>query len=299
MLSHELQAVFAARGIETEDLFGGFAALVSAPDAPSYVILDNLERPGLLDELLPSDSRSVIVVTASQRIPAHVGNTLDVEPMTEDEATSLAAALLPDLESSEHGKIARALGGRPLAIVHTCGYILGTDLVTVDEFLADLKADAASTLETPELAAEQTLTTIYRRILVQLGALQEDKRAPVRDLLELISCLASDDIPVTLLRESMGLSDGQIGAATTFNKAALALQSRYLVTVSGGQFAIHPLTQDILRALLRWESREQQRCIQLHRPIQSLLANETRSRFVSDSAVQMLSHICKITLVSV
>jgi hypothetical protein len=295
-LSRELRAVFSARGMQVDDLFAGFAALVSAADAPSYVILDNLDHPGLLDDLLPSDYRSVVVVTASQRIPAHANSSLEVAPMSEDEATKLATELLPDIDLSEAEKLARALGGRPLAIVHTCGYILGSDLVTVEEFLQDLRADAASTLETAELAAEETLTAIYVRILRQLGDLQADKNAPVRDLLELISCLAPDDIPSSLLRDSLSATDGERIAPTTFNKAVLGLQSRFLITVSEGQFAIHPLTQEILRALLRREDREQARCLELHGPVQQMLRGKTRSRFVSDEVTGVLPHICRIAL---
>jgi hypothetical protein len=296
LISRELHAVFTARGMQVKDWLKGFAELVSDSDAPSYVILDNLEHPGLLDELLPSHYRSTVVVTAHQRIPARVSSTLEVGPMTDEEATSLAGVLLPDHESFESEKVARTLGGRPLAIVHTCGYILGAGVVTVDEFLADLKTDAASTLETPELAAEETLTAIYQRILVQLGALQEGKRVPVRDLLELVSCLASDDIPSALLRDSLASGDETPISATTFSKAVLALRSRYLMTVVDGRFAVHPLTQEIIRALLRSENREEARCLQLHRPIRAMISGETRRHFIGDATVQQLPHICRVAL---
>jgi len=240
-LSNELRGILAARGKLCDDLFGAFSELICAPDAPSYVILDNLDDPTLLKDLLPNHSQSVIVVTANRKIPKYTHSSLEVTPMTQSEATGLVAKLLPSLSDEEHQRVAEALGYRPLAIVHACGYILGGGLVSVEEFLAELKKNAASTLEIPDvaLADEPTLTAIYRFILTQLAQLRHaENPIRARELLELVACVASDDIPPGLIREVMG-SPGETPSTTKFQEAVLALQTRFLVRVAENRLTIH------------------------------------------------------------
>jgi hypothetical protein len=293
MAAKELLAIVSARGAAPGvGLQEAIAEMLCGPDAPSYVVIDNVEDPALLDTLLPSDTRSVIVVTTSQTVPGHHDSTLEVVPMERPEAERLAEKLLPNVGATERTAIVVALGYKPLAIVHACGLIIGSGFVTPEEFISSLKQDAASTLNVPAVVGELTLTTIYKQTLSQLARMDADTGTVACRVLELVACVAPDGIPTDLLREALQSSGERPTTSTQFAEALLALQTRFLVTKVEGRLAVHPLTQELLRSILR--AKEQELCLRLHQPVRDKLQKETPGLPLSGEALDLLPHVTKI-----
>jgi hypothetical protein len=252
----------------TDDtLFYVFAAFICSQDAPTYLIIDNLEDSGMLEILIPPSARPIVVITSRESLlPKGRGKSLTVMPMDDGEAQRLATSLLSDESEPDVEWLVRALGNKPLAIDHVCSGLLADRFMTVQEFCDAFDRRAAEVMKHTKSPGEESLALIYEAVLSRLRQSYEENGIKARVLLELIAFVGSQRIPLELLRKALVYvsppADGSL-APIEFQSAQRELQRLHLIQSGDDCFAIHQFTQTMLRDILHDVKIE--RCLALHR----------------------------------
>ena len=281
-VTRDLVATVAARGarlrVESDELQLPvlFAELVSSSGAPEFVILDNVDDPSLVEWLVPTDMRSIVIVTANVRIARCESTTILVDAMGDNEAEQLARAVLGEANADLAERLLRHLGGRPLGIVHVCR-LVKRSLVDPDELVMSLRTDIADLFE-------GVLTDLYELTLARLSRVD----VVARRALSMIAFLRHEAIPLWLLRESLGE-----GTSTAmFARAISRLTDLYLISLVDNKVSIHPLTQSLLAEILSEERSSV--CRQLLAPMQSKFASIRVDEPFSLEDLEWLAHALSI-----
>lgn len=246
-------------GVEAA-LFRRFKDLLVSPEAPDYLIIDNLEDSGLLSRLVPEQTQTRVVVTARRELSAVSARAhIEVGDLGPSEAKDMVCSLLPQTASPEAASLlAERVGRRPLAIRAACGLLRGNEDLSIAELSKSLLRHAAPIFDGKKDNNDYpSLTAIYRDTLTLLG--QENPHA--RPILELMAYLHNVKIPIDLLAISLSRAlsippeSYQIGMALTL-RAVDVLRKRYLVRHEDDGLSIHRLTQAILYGLIvEWPRR--------------------------------------------
>ncbi|WP_163513556.1 ATP-binding protein [Fodinicola acaciae] len=304
--------------LTAEQITLAFAAYLSSPTAPDFVVLDDIANRGLLEALAPPTVKPTVVVTSRTNVlPPGRGESIVVREMEDDEAVQMVRNLGGPARLSEVRRIVDALGARPLAIEHACTGLLAGGYMTVKQFCEALQHDVGTTLKKAQSAedVDKTLTWIYEQILTRLRSLDAD----AAKLLELAAFVAPTAIPEPLLQAAFSScrdAENDAEIAVAFQAAQRDLQSYYLINRSivqdgvdrpdsGRQswfrpvhravFSMHSLTQELLRSILTKEGRSTELCLKLHGSLGAQLASNPRKEYfdpdsISDEDMHWLPH---------
>lgn len=275
-----------------------FATYVCSIEAPTYVLIDNLDDSRLLDTLVPTATRSTVIITSRQQLlPAGRGESITVNEMETDEARLLIKMLVPSVLDHELEWLARTLGNKPLAIDHACTGLLADGFMAVQDFCSAVHRRAAAVMKQAWTPVEQSLSFVYENILDRLQQSQQKHGIKARSLLELIAVFASEAIPGDLLRSTLALTsppEDPTLVTVEFQAAQKELQRLHLVTYSANGFSIHKFTQAILRDILR--ETEAKYCLILHRMFAEKLADHKPGDAFEESVLDLLPHLRSVLL---
>jgi hypothetical protein len=160
------------------------AALLSNPEGPPLLILDNLENADELAGLLPANLNAIVLVTCRHRgvHPPDSCKSIEVGPMLPHEAMAMIMRRIPALSEDSVGRLATTLGGYPLAIGYACSLLEHSDISpqALCDYLTINAKDTATNLLTEE---GSTLWAVLRRTV---DVIRDDPLA--YSLLECITC---------------------------------------------------------------------------------------------------------------
>lgn len=200
---------------------------------PAAISLHNVDDDRVVHSLVPSDSRTIVFITSNNAaLGAGRWPIIEVGNMEADEAVSLVQLRLPALNADEAERLARFLGGNPLAIEHVCRYLARPSSLPLDDFLDAVTQNVAIALELPQEA--RPLTLAYRLSLEQM-----DERS--RRLLDITLSAGSTGIHLDYIADLWAHLEGtppDIASSAQLAKIALDaalsdLESRSLIRRHG------------------------------------------------------------------
>lgn len=202
------------------------------------VVLDNAESPAALAKWWPAAPRGHLLITSRNpnwRARAAVRD-VDVWPL--DEAADYLTLRSGDADRAAAEMLAATLGCLPLACETAAAYVAahGCDLAGYAKRLAKQPVKYLEFLPQDKTYA-RTLPQV-----IDMSAQAVEKESPLAlDILRALAWLAADDIPSFLL-EAWPAETAEV------DKALAALLRAALLRKTGGGFAVHRLTQQIIRA---------------------------------------------------
>jgi tetratricopeptide (TPR) repeat protein len=217
------------------------------------LVLDNVEKPQAVAELLPRGPAGHVLVT-SRAEPGWepLANPLPVDVLALTDATNFLLARTkergPQVQAAAT-TLATTLGSLPLALEQAAAYIAASGTVTLASY-AELFATRTSELlkRGQPVGYERTVATTWS---LALQTLQQDQPTAV-GLLSLAAFLGPDDLPQPLLAthhdqlpESLGATAGDPLALAD---AVAALRRYSLVRVVADGLFVHRLLQAVVRA---------------------------------------------------
>lgn len=204
---------------------------ISQPGAPHFVLIENAEKSDVISALASPNAHSKIIVTALRRLSnIDSQNQLPLGELEPDAAAQLAKLHLADVTDPDAALLAQVLGRHPMAIVLACSLIKRDDRSSVREFCMDLSGNAAAVFDGEYSENTPYLTPLYRRILIDLAAV--DRQALCA--LQMLVILNDEDIPTGILVKSLGAAFGIPNLAhqkAITLRALLSLADRGLVTL--------------------------------------------------------------------
>lgn len=203
------------------------------------VVLDNAESFEALAKWWPNAPRGHLLITSRNpnwRARAAVRD-VDVWPL--DEAADYLIRRSGDADRAAAEKLAAALGCLPLACETAAAYVAahGCDLAGYAKRLAERPVKYLEFLPQDKTYA-RTLPQV-----IDMSAQAVETKSPLAlDILRALAWLAADDIPSFLL-EKWPAETAEVDAALGVLLRAALLRK------TGGGFAVHRLTQQIIRAV--------------------------------------------------
>jgi tetratricopeptide (TPR) repeat protein len=217
------------------------------------LVLDNVEDPQQVAELLPrSPSGQVIVTSRTGTGWEPLASVLPVEVLAPADAARLLLARTGETGAAAEAvaaTLAATLGWLPLALEQAGAYVAATGTVTLAHYAMLFATRALELLKRGQpLRYQHTVATTWS---LALQRLREAEPAAV-DLLTLASFLAPDDLPLPLLAaHATELPEPLAGTAAdplTLADAVAALRRFSLVRVVADGLYVHRLLQTVVRA---------------------------------------------------
>jgi hypothetical protein len=241
--------------LDTPRIKHDFKQLLGRPDGPRLVVLDDVPNTAQLDQLVPKSARSRVLVT-SRRWPGNKASVIRIDDLDLEEATAMAATLLPGFSTKDCASLAAAFGCRPLLIEHACRYIREVGVTDIPDYCEGVRQDVAEIIGAAADIADstdQTLTVIYTNYVRQL-----EQQAPRSvQLLELLTFVAHCNVPAEtamsyLLRVPLITPDLLTRAQVAYDAALKPLLAYSLVSFRPGNgTSMQPLTQHVLRGIFQ------------------------------------------------
>lgn len=206
------------------------------------LVLDNVQSPSHLGQLLPRAGAGHVLVTSRDRALRELAPVLTVDVFDED----TAARFLTDRagrpgDAAGARSLAQALGCLPLALSHAAAYCAsGTSFATYRQLLAQLPARALFD-SNPEVSYSQTVASTWKTTM----AAATSQAALAGDILEMAAYVGPDAIPKTLFSGLVdaGTATGQKQLSDAFN----AIARFSLATMDDETLSIHRLLQKTIR----------------------------------------------------
>jgi Tetratricopeptide repeat/NB-ARC domain len=225
------------------------------------LVLDNVEDPHQVVELLPRSASGHVVLTSRDAVGWEpLASVLPVDVLAPGYAAGLLLA-----RTGESGAVAEAaattlaatLGGLPLALEQAGAYVAATGTVTLADYATLFATRALELLERGQpLGYHHTVATTWSLALQRLRG--TDPAAV--DLLALASFLGPDDLPLRLLAgHAQELPEPLASTAAdslTLADTVAALRRYSLVRVVADGLYIHRLLQTVVRAALAVEGEQ-------------------------------------------
>ncbi len=163
--------------INATNIWALFGSLLDSEASPLVVVFDDMPPDGDILNLIQTPKRTLLLFTSVQAPSSQFhGYSINVGELEPLELLEMVTSRLPDATDEERLQLARALGGRPLAIEHSCSYIRETGF-TVGDYCEALAEQPAETLEAAGERFGTTLTKIYQLTLQQLNSSLDSLRA--------------------------------------------------------------------------------------------------------------------------
>jgi hypothetical protein len=239
----------------------GFAALLCDASAPEIVILDGYADVGAVDDLLPDVTRSWIIVTGSAAPPEDHAPVVSVEELTNEESEQLISEQCPELDERARSIITITMGGRVRALNQACALLNQFGDIDVYDFCRSVRRDVTSVLDASAPRGEQTLSSIYRRMLSNL---QHEKRA--LELLDFLAFAGHSNLTERCAMAYLVVNPGfymtnETTARLRYVSAMRPLLELGIVHVNGSRVYLDTLTAQIIRRLRHENRRHTAACI--------------------------------------
>jgi TIR domain-containing protein/tetratricopeptide repeat protein/NB-ARC domain-containing protein len=225
------------------------------------LVLDNVEDPQQLAELLPRSPTGEVIITSRTGVGWEpLASVLPVEVLAPADAARLLLARTgeagPEAEAAA-ATLAATLGGLPLALEQAGAYVASTGAVTLHGYAALFATRALELLRRGQpLGYQHTVATTWS---LALQRLHETDPAAI-DLLTLASFLAPDDLPLPLLAGHADELPEPLAAMAAdplaLADAVAALRSYSLVRVVADGLFVHRLLQTVVCAGLNTETEQ-------------------------------------------
>ena len=213
------------------------------------LVYDNAERAEDLDGLLPTAGGGHVLITS--RAQAWGGTAKKVKvgvlPRKESIALLLKRAEIDDPTDDQRAaadRLAAALGDLPLALEQAAAYVDEAG-ISFDAYLDRFRERRTALFDDPEADDRATVTTTW-----SLSFERAEAESPAAGgLLRLCACLAPDDIPADLIRQSETPWPGPLDAVRTdgaaWDAALKALRRHSLVRTDADDLSVHRLVQAV------------------------------------------------------
>lgn len=223
--------------------------LLVGDKAPEYVIFDNLNELGEIGRLLPPNPNSFVVLTSrteggGSQSGFHI---LPVESFTAEQSAQLVAVLAPGLSPDHVAHLGAFFHGHPLALSYACR-IVKEHKRSVRDFCDEVADDRETLAESVHTEEGRTLYAVLQILLDMLAV----ENAQARILLD-VSCFLERRpwIHRDFLERYLSVHSGTAISRASFTHALEALRRYALVDFQDeSRLTVHPMTQEILRALL-------------------------------------------------
>ncbi|WKX09976.1 ATP-binding protein [Streptomyces sp. NL15-2K] len=231
------------------------AELLASPQGPMFTIIDNVESPSQLLNIVPSSLHSTVIATCrtSTRLPEG-WSVINVGRMTEDESCDMIARALPDLRQHEVRDLAVHLHGYALVTKYSC-LLLEHGHLSVLDFIREFGRSRSGFLAKVPSGREELLGDVLKRV-------REQVRHRSIDADFLLSCLGTikdicgtaADVPHNYLSACLQIAHGvrPNRDGTTF-EYAIALRTLqdfgFLERENLGCFQTHPLISELMVTL--------------------------------------------------
>lgn len=205
------------------------------------LVLDNVQSPKHLGQLLPRAGAGHVLVTSRDRALGQLAPVLTVEVFDEDTATRYLTDRTGRRGDADGARrLAHALGCLPLALSHAGAYCeTGTSFATYLGLLERLPARELFDTN-PEVSYSLTVASTWKASMTAATA----HAALAGDVLEMAACLASDAIPKTLFG---GLVADTAGGQKVLADAFNAIARFSLATIDDETLSLHRLLQKTIR----------------------------------------------------
>ena len=221
------------------------------------LVFDNAEEPAAVRRYLPPTGSGQVLVTSRNPAWRGMGRVLELDVWAADRAAEFLQRRTGDPSVEAAAELNRALGGLPLALEQAAAYIesSGQSLISYHRLYQQqrlrLLAREDSTGESSSSSVIATWDLSFRQVSRASPAAEQ--------LLHLCAFLASDDIPLDLLREGEDLLPEAL-ARTAHDELALdealaALLRFSLVSRAESSLSVHRLVQAVVRRSLGAEAR--------------------------------------------
>ena len=227
------------------------------------LILDNADRPALVEPYLPPEPKGHILLTSRAHDFQNLGipERIELPELPTEEATEFLLGRCGRQGAEERDaawKLARELGGLPLALEQAAAYIM-TAGASFQHYLESYRCRGLKLLDAHRPALGKYPESVVTTWAANFVAAQEESPAAA-DLLRFSAFLAPDAIPFELLTHGAhelgrALEKALAGAATDplLVHDLLNPLARYsLVHIDGerGAYDIHHLVQEVLKAAM-------------------------------------------------
>jgi hypothetical protein len=278
-----------AGNINATNVWALFNTLLIRNEAPPVIVFDDVAPETDIISLIGGTGRSLLIFTSQYAPPTGARGEslvppLQVGEMETGELQTMLRSRLPQATDTERARLASAVGGRPLAIEHSCSFLRSTGM-SVADYCAALSQRPAHLLELAGGRQGRTLTRLYELTLERLAAAPEAIRAldyilfTAPGLLtdDMLAFLWMDSIKVTsqekLEAALLSMNSHVLSVADAFNwpgvtlrkpaqfvyvdpvamaelRAALSTLADFgLVRSDGGRVVMHQLTRAVMREL--------------------------------------------------
>jgi hypothetical protein len=229
-------------------------AVLARQETGWLLVFDNArDRASIEPFLPPAGPGRVLITTQNQHWPP--GNVLDVPVLDTEIAAGFLLTRTADPDRTAAGKLAKELGGLPLALEQAAAYMQATG-TSMEGYLRLFRARQADLLARGEAAGHPL--DVAATLGLALSRLAGD--VPATSLLRLLAFLASEPVPLALLladgtagmpRPTGGSIAPLLGDPVAVGDAVTALRRYSLVTTAGhGHVLVHRLVQAMTRAQL-------------------------------------------------
>jgi hypothetical protein len=135
----------------------------------SVVVFDDMPDDSLVD-LLTVDTETLLIFTSVRQPPIkYKGHRIEVGEMNEVEAREMIRSRLPGIGEPDVNELIGALGGRPLALEHSCHYLRETGM-SIATYCQAVRRAPDKVLDAAGDRYGRTLTRVYE---LALGALDD------------------------------------------------------------------------------------------------------------------------------
>ena len=214
------------------------------------LIFDTAPDQDWLDEFLPVRGNGHVLITSQNPNWHRLANVVPVAPFTSGEGQTFVVNRTGESDSAAVDRLVELLGRLPLTLEVAAAYICERGL-SADGYIR-LYEEQRQELwqhETPPPGYRATVTTVW-----ELAFQQIKKSPPAAALLNLVSFLAPDDIPLSLLRDGSAYLPKELAIAAlnpVDMEDAVGVIYRYsLLERKGDTISIHRPVQDVARERL-------------------------------------------------
>ncbi|MEA5358756.1 hypothetical protein VA596_04350 [Amycolatopsis sp., V23-08] len=269
----DLQAAFLSVGISREVVLTDnpatyLSALLSCPQAPEWVVLDNLKSTAELRHLLPATLyKSRVLVTSRMSDSSFLGRgqVIEVERMTIEESVALLRRKLPEHRARELEELASLLFRHPLIMEYASSLLEGKS-VSAWQFGQEFRADVTELAGHAQTEDGQVLSVILHRIAAELAIYNPIAHRLLAGL-SFLEC----DVPlleVDLIAYTRATSGTNLSLVSCLQAIKHLLDASLLRQHSRGNqtfYVMHPLGQLVLRSEFRPRAVEVLKaCVELH-----------------------------------
>lgn len=213
------------------------------------LILDNVEAPSALSELLPRGGGGQVLFTARGDVGwSRLAVLLELDPLDREHGAGFLLSRTNQNNREAALALADDLGGLPLALQQAAGYLAETGGISIDDYRTMFRTRTAELLGKSEPGSTQD--TIAATWALALERLTRTAPAAVA-LLNCAAYLDPDDVPTALFLAHYDLLPEPIGAAAAdplaFADTLNALRRHGLVKVTSDSLILHRLLQAVIR----------------------------------------------------